>query len=93
MVSCSLKKKQVLIKIGLIIQWLNKSEFLKQFSNKILVIKNVTENANRMLNKSLRKEVETLGLYWCTQPKLCLVLLYLIIKGSTNQNLITKQLF
>ena len=44
-----------------------------------------------MLNKPLWREVGTLGLYWLTQPKLCPILLYSTVKGSTNQNLITKQ--
>jgi len=51
------------------------------------------ENAKRMLNKPSRRDVETLGLYWFTQPELRPVLLYRIVKGSTNQNLITKQVF
>jgi len=51
------------------------------------------ESANRMLNKPLRREVETLGLYWVTQPELRPVLLYSTVKGSNNQNLITKQVF
>jgi len=51
------------------------------------------ESATRMLNKSLKREVETLGLYWFTQTKLRLVLLYTTVKGFTNQNLITKQVF
>jgi len=53
----------------------------------------VIENVIRMLNKSLWGEVETLGLYWFTQPERCPILLYSLVKGSTNQNLITKQVF
>ena len=53
----------------------------------------MTKSANRMLNKLLWREVATLGLYWFTQPELRLVLLYTIVKGSTNQSLITKHVF
>ena len=51
------------------------------------------ESANTTLNKPLRKEVETLDLYWFTQPELRSILLYSVVKGSTNQNLITEQIF
>ena len=34
---------------------------------------------------------QTLGLYWFTQLELRSVLLYSTVNGSTNQNLITKQ--
>jgi len=51
------------------------------------------KNANRRLNKSLRREVKTLDLYWFTHIELHLIFLYTIVKGSTNQNLITKQVF
>ena len=47
----------------------------------------------RMLNKPLWREVETIGLYWFAQPELCPILLYSLVKGSINQNLITKQIF
>jgi len=46
-----------------------------------------------MLKKPQRRDVETLDLYWFTQPELRSVLLYSTVKGSTNQNLITKQVF
>ena len=47
-------------------------------------MKIMTESAKRILNKPLRREVETLGLYWFTQPELRPILLYTTIKGSTN---------
>ena len=43
------------------------------------------------LNKYLKREVRILNLYWSTQTKLCLVLLYKIVKGSTNHNLIINK--
>jgi len=46
-----------------------------------------------MFNKPLWREVEILGLYWFTQSELHQVLLYSLVKGSINQNLITKQAF
>jgi len=49
-------------------------------------MKITTESANRMLDKLLRREVETLGLYWFTQPELRPILLYKIVKGSSNQH-------
>ena len=54
-------------------------------------MKRMTESAKIILNRPLRREVETLDLYWFIQPKLHPILLYTIVKGSTNQNLITKQ--
>jgi len=51
------------------------------------------EKVIRMLNKSLWREVETLGLYWFTQPELRPILLYSRVKDSTDQNLITKQVY
>lgn len=56
-------------------------------------MKRMTKSAKRMLNKLSRKYVETCGLYWFTQPELRPVLLYRTVKDSTNQNLITKQVF
>ena len=51
------------------------------------------ESVIKMINKLLWRKVETLDLYWFTQPELHSVLLYLLVKDSTNQNLITKQVF
>jgi len=53
----------------------------------------VIESVIKMINKLLWRKVETLDLYWFTQPELHSVLLYLLVKDSTNQNLITKQVF
>ena len=53
-------------------------------------MKRMTKNSKRMFNKLLRREVETLGLYWFIQTELRTILLYKIVKGSSNQNLITK---
>jgi len=43
------------------------------------------EKVIRTLHKTIWREVETLGLYQFTQPELCLVLLYSLVKDSTNQ--------
>ena len=43
------------------------------------------------LIKPPKKDIETLGLYWFTQIELRLVLLYEIVKCSTNQNFDYKQ--
>jgi len=43
-------------------------------------MKIMTKGANRMLNKPSKNDVETLGLYWFTQPELRLVLPYRTIK-------------
>ena len=58
-------------------------------------MKRMIESAKRVLNKPLRRELETLGLYWLwfTQVELCSVLLYTMVEGFTNQKLITKQVF
>ena len=53
----------------------------------------MTESANITLNKPLWREVGTRGLYWFTLPELCPVLFFSIVKDSTNQNLIIKQVF
>ena len=53
----------------------------------------VIESVIRMLYKPLWGELRILGLYWFTQPKQRLVLLYSLVKGLTNQNLTTKQVF
>jgi len=55
-------------------------------------MKKMTQSAKRILNKSLRREVEILDLYLLTQTEL-FPLLYTTVKGSTNQNLIAKQVF
>jgi len=51
----------------------------------------VIENIIRILNKPLWREVETHGLYWFAQPELCPILLYSLVKGSTNQNLLQNK--
>ena len=45
------------------------------------------------LNKQLKREVETVGSYQFTETELCLILVYTIVKGSTNQNFDYKQVF
>ena len=54
-------------------------------------VKKVIESVMRILNKPLWREIETLDLYWFTQLQLHPILLYSLVKGFTNQNLITKQ--
>ena len=53
----------------------------------------VTKITIRMLNKLLWREVETLDLYQFPQLELHPVLLYSLVKGSTNKKLIKKQVF
>jgi len=49
------------------------------------------ENVIRIFDKTIWRKVETLDLYWFTQPKLCPVVLYSLGKGSTNQELIANK--
>jgi len=46
------------------------------------------ENVIRIPDKTIWTEVKTLGLCWFAQPK---VLLYSLVKGSTNKKLITNK--
>jgi len=63
------------------------------FINKHLVSKCVKIRLKECLIKHLKREVETLDLYWFTQIKLCRVLLYTTVKGFTNKNFDYNQVF
>lgn len=69
---------------------INKTTTWKKIQYKTRVqicVNNVLKNTQR----SLKRVLETLTLYYFTQSELCLILLYKVVKGSTNQGLITNK--